>query len=224
MPPDFYGVTMARREIPSVFSTSLLDMLCCAFGAVIILSAIYSALLEAQSAIKHEGYIFVDARLSLEDPSCQDAKKIQDYLSEFYFSLIIDEPNGTRYRINYEAEDLQVGAKNNEANYQIATHASGDLPFLSGFITFTENSNEGPYLLELRIGGLDNPIKCKPFEDKRLKLEFYVRYPERDGLGKILKTIPKEESSGPKLTVAKLLEKLTDEDKSIMKEIITLRL
>jgi len=53
---------MARQRI-GTFSLSLLDMLCCAFGGVIVLSVIFSGMIKTKLASSREPFLFIDATI-----------------------------------------------------------------------------------------------------------------------------------------------------------------
>jgi hypothetical protein len=67
---------MARRKV-QVFSLSLLDLLCCAFGGVIVLAVIFSAIIKNKKSIEKKSFLFISAELKCptEKPCDENTKE-----------------------------------------------------------------------------------------------------------------------------------------------------
>lgn len=155
---------MARRKVAGS-PLSLLDTLSCAFGGVIILSVVFSAMVREREAVQHETYLIVDARL--EPVGSTPPELVRKFALEFE----VQEPQGGA--VDFGSLDGQRSSTPLRAQYEFSSHlrdlGAGEddidpgVPFAysvltadrvpAGRYTVRLRVKEGPSELDLRTSG-----------------------------------------------------------------------
>lgn len=106
---------MARRKVAGS-PLSLLDTLSCAFGGVIILSVVFSAMVREREAVQHETYLVVDARL--EPVGSTPSELVRKFALDFEMR----EPQGGA--VDFNSLDGQVSRSSVplRARYEFSSH------------------------------------------------------------------------------------------------------
>ncbi len=157
---------MARRKVAGS-PLSLLDTLSCAFGGVIILSVVFSAMIREREAVQHETYLMVDARL--EPVGSTPPELVRQFALEFE----VREPQGgaadfesldgqvprsdiplrAKYEFSSHLRDLGAGADDIDpgAPFAYSVLTADHVP--AGRYTIRLRVKEGPSELDLRTSG-----------------------------------------------------------------------
>jgi hypothetical protein len=144
---------MARRKVAGS-PLSLLDTLSCAFGGVIVLSVVFSAMVREREAVQHESYLMVDARL---EPVGSTPPEL---VRKFALTFEVREPQGGA--VDFDSLDGQVLKSSVPllARYEFSSHlrdrGAGEDEIDSGVlfaysILTADRVRAGRYTVRLRV-------------------------------------------------------------------------